>query len=267
MKCLGEDKKIFMGGKLNAGETLRMMEIATQDTPDQMEKGFNGFSQCSSQTGVDECAVAAASYDCGVEKIPDITKKMVANGKGSPVELIPSVPCVPARNCITDSLPCVVNQTLVDQIANTNQTSIGHMRTSKYQNRRFFMSNYITFNVSTAHQYCCSIGMRLMEFDTFEDMQETAASVRQLGLVNNYVVLSEVMSVDSTTEVWCGSRRRINATLYGPSFGLSPPALSCTPQIYFMHASYTNYGAYSPAAGLLLASDVPVVAYFVCANN
>jgi hypothetical protein len=35
-------------GKLAVGDTLRLMELATQDTPEQMEQGFTSFSQCSS---------------------------------------------------------------------------------------------------------------------------------------------------------------------------------------------------------------------------
>jgi hypothetical protein len=35
----------------------------------------------------DECAAAAAAYDCGVEKMPNITQKMVEAGKGSNVEV------------------------------------------------------------------------------------------------------------------------------------------------------------------------------------
>jgi hypothetical protein len=31
----------------------------------------------------DDCAAAAAIYDCGVEKMPNITRKMVEAGKGS----------------------------------------------------------------------------------------------------------------------------------------------------------------------------------------
>jgi len=33
----------------------------------------------------DECAAAAATYDCGVEKMPELTQKMVEQGKGSNV--------------------------------------------------------------------------------------------------------------------------------------------------------------------------------------
>lgn len=39
----------------------------------------------------DECAAAAAAYDCGVEKMPNITKKMVEAGKGSNVEVLAKV--------------------------------------------------------------------------------------------------------------------------------------------------------------------------------
>lgn len=36
----------------------------------------------------DECSAAAASYDCGADKVPEITQKMVEVGKGSSVEVI-----------------------------------------------------------------------------------------------------------------------------------------------------------------------------------
>jgi hypothetical protein len=66
MKCLGEESKIvwsfcnywhigiisllikFFNGKLAAGDTLRLMEEATQNEPDQMQKGLISFSECSS---------------------------------------------------------------------------------------------------------------------------------------------------------------------------------------------------------------------------
>jgi hypothetical protein len=38
----------FFNGKLAAGDTLRLMEEATQNEPDQMQKGFISFSECSS---------------------------------------------------------------------------------------------------------------------------------------------------------------------------------------------------------------------------
>jgi hypothetical protein len=44
---------------------------------------------CNKKAGGDECVAAAAIYDCGVEKVPDITRKMVEVGKGSSVEVIP----------------------------------------------------------------------------------------------------------------------------------------------------------------------------------
>jgi hypothetical protein len=42
---------------------------------------------CNRVVAADECAAAAAAYDCGVEKMPNITKKMVEAGKGSNVEV------------------------------------------------------------------------------------------------------------------------------------------------------------------------------------
>jgi hypothetical protein len=38
----------FFNGKLAAGDTLRLMEEATQNEPDQMQKGLISFSECSS---------------------------------------------------------------------------------------------------------------------------------------------------------------------------------------------------------------------------
>ena len=35
----------------------------------------------------DECAAAAAIYDCGVAKVPEITKKMVEIGKGNDTQV------------------------------------------------------------------------------------------------------------------------------------------------------------------------------------
>jgi hypothetical protein len=37
-----------VNGNLAAGETLRLMELATQDTPDQMQQGLASFSECAS---------------------------------------------------------------------------------------------------------------------------------------------------------------------------------------------------------------------------
>jgi len=39
----------FVNGHLAAGETLRLMEQATQDAPEQMQKGFASFSDCASK--------------------------------------------------------------------------------------------------------------------------------------------------------------------------------------------------------------------------
>jgi hypothetical protein len=33
--------------------------------------------------GEDECAIAANTYDCGMEKLPDITQKMVDRAEGN----------------------------------------------------------------------------------------------------------------------------------------------------------------------------------------
>jgi hypothetical protein len=39
----------FVNGHLAVGETLRLMEQATQDAPEQMQKGFASFSDCASK--------------------------------------------------------------------------------------------------------------------------------------------------------------------------------------------------------------------------
>jgi hypothetical protein len=39
----------FFNGHLVAGETLRLMEQATQDVPEQMQKGLASFSECASK--------------------------------------------------------------------------------------------------------------------------------------------------------------------------------------------------------------------------
>jgi hypothetical protein len=79
MKCLGEDKKLvssqkknkhlkdlflpnimskmsnkifayhlkFLNGKLDPVETLKLMELVTQETPERMDKGFTAYTECS----------------------------------------------------------------------------------------------------------------------------------------------------------------------------------------------------------------------------
>ncbi|XP_059469105.1 uncharacterized protein LOC132192904 isoform X2 [Neocloeon triangulifer] len=104
MKCIGEDRNLFFNGQIVPIQMLQLMEIATQDSPSELDQGFNGYLQCSSINGTDECDLAAKTYDCGVEKIPNVTQKMVDVGKGSPVVLIPPIKCVPVlRSCQTVS--------------------------------------------------------------------------------------------------------------------------------------------------------------------
>jgi hypothetical protein len=37
----------FLDGKLDPIETLKLMEIVTQNEPERMEKGFSAYSDCS----------------------------------------------------------------------------------------------------------------------------------------------------------------------------------------------------------------------------
>lgn len=76
--------------------------------------------------GEDECAIASNTYDCGMEKLPDITKKMIDKAEGNTTvvrkhvslymranynfsQYIPPLDCLPRRYCFTDSWPCVKN--------------------------------------------------------------------------------------------------------------------------------------------------------------
>jgi hypothetical protein len=79
------------------------VELATQENPDKLERGFNTYIDCTSTskllkkkedcslsliknlTGSEvECDNAADYYECGAQKMPDIFQDMITVGEGSP---------------------------------------------------------------------------------------------------------------------------------------------------------------------------------------
>ncbi|XP_059479104.1 uncharacterized protein LOC132198857 [Neocloeon triangulifer] len=237
MKCIGENRNLFFDGKIDPIQMLRLMEIATQDTPSAMDQGLNGYVQCSSITGNDECDLAAKTYDCGVEKIPNVTQQMVTVGKGSAVVFTPPIKCVPVlRSCVTaDSVPCVANPALVNQLTTTNRTSMGSLIWTKAANKRIFVSPFTNNSNNIApYQYCCSIGMKLIEFSNANDLNDFYYSTSSI-LTSNvaYLYISEVMALDYSTEVWCGTKTPLNASVYRYNY-ITMPKMDCLPTVYML---------------------------------
>ncbi|XP_059482888.1 uncharacterized protein LOC132201040 [Neocloeon triangulifer] len=242
MKCIGEDKKLFVNGQLDPGDTLRLLELATQEEPEEMEKGFNGYVQCSSITGDDECVVAAKIYDCGVENLPNITQKMVDEGKGSPEELIPPVPCVPEmRSCVTESMPCIKDLALTNAFNNNKQTSIGTGVWMNSKNKTIFISYKMDLkSIDFAHQYCCSLGMRLIELPSRTEMEEFASLVPQNLIDSLRFLFSDVQQINDTAEVSCISKKLLTTDLYQHIYTYGEmPGMGCGPQIYYIDLIFT----------------------------
>jgi hypothetical protein len=90
-------------------ETLKLIELATQEEPARMDRGFTAYSECSNigtysnntrikfyfhkfytTASDDECATAGDIYKCGIDKVPDVVEDMVDIAKGGPEIVISS---------------------------------------------------------------------------------------------------------------------------------------------------------------------------------
>ncbi|XP_059489968.1 uncharacterized protein LOC132205109 [Neocloeon triangulifer] len=216
---------------------LKLMELVTQDTPSTMDQGFKVYDQCSTVTGNDECDLAARTYDCGVEKMPNITQNMVNVGKGSPVVLTPPIECVPVlRSCVTaNSVSCVANPTLINELTNSNQTSMGTLIWTKFYNKRIFLSiSSNNTNIEAPYNYCCSIGMKLIEFRNSTELNDFIVSTASILSSNvGYLYISEVKALGYQKEFWCGTGVQLDVSVYQNKYA-TIPAMACEPNIYML---------------------------------
>ncbi|CAB3387042.1 Hypothetical predicted protein [Cloeon dipterum] len=79
LKCIGFDMGVFKLGKLIDIDTLRQIELVTQEEPVKLEQGFAAYDECSGIKLDDECVTAHEIYKCGFEKAPTIVTNIVKN--------------------------------------------------------------------------------------------------------------------------------------------------------------------------------------------
>ncbi|CAB3387558.1 Hypothetical predicted protein [Cloeon dipterum] len=237
LKCVGVEIGMFGIGGLDALATLRQIELVSQEDPVELETGFVAYDQCSGIKSDDECEIAHETYKCGQEKAPDLVSKIITNNYDNSSMLYPPTPCVPfRRTCwLSNSLPCVKNQTLIDLLNISETDSFGGFAYAG--NRKFYLSTAGTpLTPYQAYTGCCERGMHLVEPQTAEDLKLLGAYFGKTPTM----FVGETEFINQTHEVWCRSRTVLTDDMY---MSLSYKH-QCTPTFFKSHDYVFIYNFY-----------------------
>ncbi|XP_065346446.1 uncharacterized protein LOC135943712 [Cloeon dipterum] len=218
LKCIGVEVGMIGFGDLNAIATLRNIELVSMEDPVKMERGFVAYDECSGKKSDDECVTAFETYKCGMDKEPGIVNEIVMNNAGNNTELVPPVPCIPIpRTCwMEETLPCVADETLIAEFKSTGYTSIGKATAfGPSLNQTAFVSNAssnIGYNVAFAYTYCCSLNMKLLEPETFNDWYIPFRAYAGNGYL--YSPVAGTRSISPYRDVWCSNGKPVNGILF-----------------------------------------------------
>ncbi|CAB3386063.1 Hypothetical predicted protein [Cloeon dipterum] len=216
LKCVGVEVGMFALGGLMSIETLRNIELVSQEEPKKLEQGFVAYDQCSGQNSGDECVTAYETFKCGQEKAPDLVQEIVTNNFDNKTVFLPPTPCVPVpRTCwISSVYPCVINQTAIDLFKKDAGYYVDHLGSKKVSNSKiYYVSDYDIsqkINPIDAYLHCCALGLRLFEPATADDMfLANQATGSQTPLL-----VGEMEAINQTHEVWCRSRKVVPDNVY-----------------------------------------------------
>ncbi|XP_065346169.1 uncharacterized protein LOC135943525 [Cloeon dipterum] len=214
LKCVGVEIGMFGVGGLDAIATLRQIELVSQEDPVKLETGFVAYDQCSGISSDDECGIADETFKCGQEKAPDLVSKIIANNFDNNTMLYPPTPCVPVhRACwISNSTPCVKNQTLIDLLNETGTYKSGTFK--KVGNRTFYSTEDSTAPTPyEAYTRCCELGMHVIEPQSLAESKFILSSVTG---VRYHMMVGETEFINQTHEVWCRSRTVLANDMFDP---------------------------------------------------
>ncbi|CAB3386814.1 Hypothetical predicted protein [Cloeon dipterum] len=218
LKCIGVEVGMIGFGDLNAIATLRNIELVSMEDPVKMERGFVAYDECSGKKSNDECVTAFETYKCGMDKEPNIVNEIVTKNAGNNTVLVPPVPCIPVpRTCwMEEMLPCVADETLIAEFKSTGHTSIGKATAfGPSLNQTAFVSNAssnIGYNVAFAYTYCCSLNMKLLEPETFNDWYLPFGKYAIGGYL--YSPLAGTRSISPSQDVWCSNGKPVPEALF-----------------------------------------------------
>ncbi|XP_065351717.1 uncharacterized protein LOC135947076 [Cloeon dipterum] len=209
---MGVNIGMFELGGVNGIDLLRQIELAAEEDPVQMQNGFSAYDTCSGKKFDDECVTAEEIYKCGLKEAPDLVAKIVNNNNINESMLIPPLPCVPKlRSCwLSNSYPCVANQTAIDQIMNSINMTDDMGKFFNSSGKLYYIGRAKTtgIDVVAAFQRCCALGMRLYEplNSPLDLMFVFGMSLPDEYRTSRAYLVGETERINQTHEVWCRSR-------------------------------------------------------------
>ncbi|CAB3370367.1 Hypothetical predicted protein [Cloeon dipterum] len=213
LKCVGVDLGLYMSGGLSSIAVLLQIELASQEEPSKMDQGFVSFDECSGKKSDDECVNAYETFKCGLEKAPDTVVEMVKNNFENASMPSPPLPCVPKRrSCwLSERNICKNSSMMINQFNSMNKTSRGIK--VEVNDKIYFYGNGANPDPVDAFTHCCSLGMRLFEPVTLEDLQ-LVQNITGGNKTLNFLLVGETFAVNQTHEIWCRKRQVLPDSFY-----------------------------------------------------
>ncbi|CAB3387272.1 Hypothetical predicted protein [Cloeon dipterum] len=213
IKCVAVEVGMFFHGRPVSIETLRQIELISQENPAKLEQALAVYDQCRGLKFDDDCVTAYEIYKCCQERAPSLVSEIIINNYDNGSILTPPIGCVSVRrSCwLSDNFPCVFNETAWDNLNKARTDSLGQL--VMLQNRLLyvgFMNLIGNHDPIQIFKHCCALGMKLMEPESLEDLNWAAS---QSGSAFDLFV-GETEFINGTHEVWCNSSKIIPSSFY-----------------------------------------------------